>query len=383
MLVCSNCSKRHPDTEPRWCCAACGDYLLLAQTGMFSPPAVRDGPPTLWRYREALGVDEAGVTLGEGFTPLVEVPFSGRKVFFKMDHLCPTGSYKDRGSAVMISKLRQWRITKLIEDSSGNAGASIAAYASLAGIRADIYVPASTSPGKLAQIRMYGAKTVCVPGSREDTAQAAWNAAQSTFYGSHNWSPYFLAGMKTAAYEIAEQLAWTTPDWVITPVGGGGLLVGLYQGFAEMQRAGIIRKTPKFAAVQAANCAPVEAAWRSGASEITAAAKLPTAAEGISVAKPVRGRSILEAVRNSGGVVVTVSEDAIWRTLTDLGNRGIYVEPTSAAAPAALPSLISNETICADQKVVILLTGHGLKATDRIVAQLDSLSQTGLSAPVH
>jgi threonine synthase len=225
---------------------------------------------------------------------------------------------------------------------------------------------------------MYGADLVKVPGTREDTAQAAWNAAMSTFYASHNWNPWFLAGMKTVAYEIAEQLGWETPDWVITPAGGGSLLAGLFLGFVDLLDAGITKTIPRLAAVQSAACDPIYRAWMSHADDIAAVEKKPTAAEGISVAKPVRGKAILQAVRESGGVVRTVNDDGVWNAIETLGRSGIYVEPTSGAAPAALAALREEGLIAPDDRVVVLLTGSGLKATDKIVEHFGSRVHTAV-----
>src|SRR5262245_15012208 len=221
MLICNGCSQSWPDREPRWRCDSCGQSLRYQSDAIFSPADLGRRPATLWRYREALGLEDPAncVTLGEGFTPLVPFQLGAQGVLLKLDFLCPTGSYKDRGSTVMLSKLKEWGVDEIVEDSSGNAGASVAAYGAAAGVRTHIYVPASTSAGKAAQISMYGADLVRVPGSREDTAQAAWDAAGRKFYGSHNWSPHFLLGMKTLAYEIAEQLEWKAPDWVVAPAG--------------------------------------------------------------------------------------------------------------------------------------------------------------------
>jgi len=379
MLICSNCGTAFATNQPRWRCD-CGAYLLLQDPAMFRREALPERPATLWRYREALGIDRQDdiVSLGEGFTPLTETVFGGSHVLLKVDYLCPTGSYKDRGSSVMVSKLKEWGIGEIIEDSSGNAGASIAAYASAAKIRADIYIPAGTSEGKAAQIAMYGANLNRVPGSREDTARTAWNAAARTFYASHNWSPYFLAGMKTAAYEIAEQMSWRVPEWVVTPAGGGGLLVGLFLGFADLLNAGFTQSMPRLVAVQAAACDPIFRAWSGGLTDIPAVGKRATAAEGISVAKPVRGKAILQAIRGSRGLVHTVSDERVWAALPELGRMGIYVEPTAGAAPAAFADLRKDGTIPASDTVVVMLTGSGLKATDKIVEHF--FSQVGVDA---
>src|SRR5581483_7492029 len=308
------------------------------------------------------------VTLGEGFTPLVPFRLGEQSVLLKLDFLCPTGSYKDRGSTVMVSKLKEWGVTEIVEDSSGNAGASVAAYGAAAGVRTHIYVPASTSAGKAAQISMYGADLVRVSGSREDTAAAAWDAAGRSFYGSHNWSPHFLLGMKTLAYEIAEQLDWQAPDWVVAPAGNGGLFAGLYLGFRDLFDGGIVARMPRLAAIQAARCDPILRAWNAGLDEVPGIAKQDTAAEGISVAKPARGREVLRAVRESNGLVRTVDEESLWRMLSILGAGGVYVEPTSAVAPAAAAALAREGVIQPADRVVVTLTAFGLKATDKIVA---------------
>ena len=369
MLTCSTCSNGFPTAEPRWRCG-CGGYILLQDRPNFSLESLRKGPQGLWRYHEGLGISDLShaVSLGEGSTPLIQIRLGGDPVALKLDYLCPTGSYKDRGSAVMLGKLREWGVTELVEDSSGNAGASIAAYAAVAGVKAHIFVPESTSAGKAAQIAMYGATLVKVPGSRSDAAAAAWDAASRIFYGSHNWSPYFLAGLKTAAYEIAEQMAWDTPDWIVTPAGGGGLLAGLYLGFRDLLEAGLIRRMPRLAAIQSARCDPIYKAWVEGRSDIPGTRPVPTAAEGIAVAKPVRGKTVLEAIRASGGVVRTVEDDAIWEMVAALGRQGIYVEPTAAAAPTALAALRAEGTVVPGDRVVVMLTGSGLKATEKIVA---------------
>ena len=368
MLACSTCPARYDDDRPRWRCD-CGGYLMLEETAMFTRASLDSRPSTLWRYFEAFGIRDPSnvVSLGEGNTPIVSDRWGRRRTMFKFDYLCPTGSYKDRGSAVMMSKLKEWGVGEIIEDSSGNAGASIAAYASLAGIRSHIYVPAGTSPGKAAQIRTYGADLVCVQGSREDTAAAALDAASHSYYASHNWNPYFVAGMKTVAYEIAEQLSWHTPEWVIVPAGGGGLLVGLHLGFRDLHNAGLIRTVPRLIAVQSASCDPIYRAWADGLDHVPAVRKSDTAAEGISVAKPVRGKAILQAIRETRGFVRTVTDDRVWSTLEALGAQGIYIEPTSAAAPAALDALVDDGVIQENEVALIVLTGSGLKATDKIV----------------
>ena len=368
MLSCLACARLHPFTHAIWRCP-CGGRLLPVAGASFDRAALPGRPYNMWRYRECyqLPASARQVTLGEGFTPLAEVGLAGRRVHAKLDFLCPTGSYKDRGSAVMLTQLQAWGVTEIVEDSSGNAGASVAAYAALAGIQAHVYVPDSASAGKMAQIGLQGAHLVKVPGSREACAAAAFEKAESTFYASHNWSPSFLLGLKSSAYEIAEQLDWQAPDWVITPAGNGGLAGGLYYGFRDLLDARVIGKMPRIAMAQAANCAPVHAAWQQGLDHVPAIEKQPTVAEGIASAQPVRAREMLEALRETNGVVQTVSEDEIWTSFEELARQGLYVEPTSATANAALRILVRAGTIGPAESVVLYLTGSGLKSTETIV----------------
>ncbi len=372
MLICHRCGAQHDPSSPRWSCD-CGGYLDLSWQSRFPKAAIKARPSTLWRYGEALPVQSASdaVTLGEGMTPLVPAAGPWGEALFKLDFLMPTGSYKDRGTTVMLTKLREWGIRELIEDSSGNAGASVAAYGARAGIDCRIFIPAYTSAGKAAQIGMYGATLVKVPGTREDTTRAAEEAAQTTFYASHNWSPYFVHGVKTLAFEIWEQLGWLAPRCVVVPVGNGSLVLGLYQGFSELLAAGEINRLPRIIAVQSEACAPLVDAWQSGASEVAPINKGSTMAEGIASAAPVKGASILEAIRATNGLMVRVSEDEIWSALRALAQAGIYVEPTSATAPAAVVKLRQDGLIGADERPIVELTGSGLKATDKITSLLE------------
>ncbi len=329
MFTCSACDASYASDTPRWRCD-CGHYLRHSSTGMFAKEELGRRSPTLWRYFEAFGINDPAniVTLGEGYTPLITDQLFGQRILLKMDHLCPTGSFKDRGTTVMLSKLKEWGLERLIEDSSGNAGASVAAYAARA---------------------------------------AALAAAETEFYASHNWSPYFLNGLKSLAYEIAEQLNWVAPDWIVAPLGGGSLILGLYAGWRDLVEAGYVDKLPRLAAVQASNCAPVYEAWSQNLPDVPAVEKQPTAAEGIAIAQPVKGKDILQALRASKGTVCTVTDAEIWDMLSELGQRGIYVEPTSAAAPAAIKQLADKKLIAPDEVVVVELTGMGLKATDKII----------------
>ncbi|QGY40146.1 pyridoxal-phosphate dependent enzyme [Pseudodesulfovibrio cashew] len=363
-LVCKACGERFPDTDARWRCG-CGGVLDLDFTPSLDPAEVAGRPATLWRYREALPVPEgAELTLGEGFTPLLPVEIGGREVLVKQEHLAPTGSYKDRGAAVMIALAAHLGVSGVVEDSSGNAGCAVGAYCAKAGIPCRIFVPADNSPGKLGQIELYGADLVAVPGSREDTAAACMEAAADTFYASHVYMPHFFHGTKTFAYEVAEQLGWRAPDTVVLPAGNGTLLLGAYIGFTELAGMGLIESVPRLIAVQSAGCAPLAAAFEAGASVPAEIRTSPTLAEGIAIAAPVRGADMLEAVRATDGHFLAVEEDEILAAFRDMGRKGYCIEPTSAAVIAGAARYVRSAS--PDEVVVTAFTGHGLKAGDKL-----------------
>ena len=319
----------------------------------------------MWRYREAIPIyhETSILSIQEGFTPLERMEIDGGEALLKIDYLFPTGSYKDRGASVLISKMKEWGVKRVVEDSSGNAGSAIAAYCAKAGIECDIYVPHNTSPGKLVQIQAYGATVRKVEGSREKTAKKAMRAASETPYASHCWNPFFLHGTKTFAFEVWEQMGWKTPDILVLPVGHGTLFLGVYIGFKELREAGMIKKIPKLVAVQSASCAPLYHAFKKGWQETRPIEKKETVAEGIAIAEPVRERQILEAIRDTDGEVLIVTEKEIGTALKAMGRKGHFVEPTSAATVAGLSQYLRKKR--RRETVVSTLTGMGLKSAGK------------------
>jgi threonine synthase len=299
----------------------------------------------------------------EGFTPLERMEIHGREALLKIDYLFPTGSYKDRGASVLMSKMKEWGAKKVIEDSSGNAGSAIAAYCAKARIECDIYVPHDISQGKLIQIEAYGATLKRVEGSREETAKRAMKAASDTPYASHCWNPFFLHGTKTFAFEVWEQMGWKIPDTLVLPVGHGTLLLGAYIGFKELREAGMTQKIPKLVATQSASCAPLYHAFRKGWEETRPIEKKETVAEGIAIAEPVRGRQILAAIRETEGEVLVVTEKEIWKAMKAMGRMGHFIEPTSAATVAGLNQYLRKKR--GRETVVSTLTGMGLKSAGK------------------
>jgi threonine synthase len=365
-LFCTKCNRSFPLAEKIWKCP-CGGLLDLEFQSAFPIEKIKARKPTLWRYREALPVEkeESIISFDEGFTPLLPVDFEGRSVWVKQDHLFPTGSYKDRGASVLMSKVKELGICRVVEDSSGNAGCAIAAYSAKGGIQSEIYVPAGTSPGKLAQIEAYGAVLKKIPGSRKDTARAVWEAAQKDYYASHSWNPFFFHGTKTFAFEVWEQLGWKAPDTILVPVGNGTLLLGAFIGFGELLEAGMIREIPRVIGVQSVHCAPLARAYREGLKEIPKVQPQDTLAEGIAIAEPVRGKQILEAVKKSGGSFLSVQEEEVKRALRLAGRKGFYIEPTAAATVAGVLQYLKRSD--PEETIVSVFTGHGLKATEKIL----------------
>lgn len=373
LLRCSRCGTVYGDSASRWRCD-CGGVLDIEFAPLFHPDFLRDRSHDLWRYREALPVGTDVVTLGEPTTPLVPVEFGARTLLIKQEQLFPTGSYKDRGAAILMTHLRDLGVSHVVEDSSGNAGCAIAAYAAHAGIACDIYVPVGTSPAKTAQVEAYGASLHHVPGTREDTARAAQEAATGTTYASHVYNPWFLQGTKTFAYEVVEDLGWAAPDTIVVPAGNGTMLLGASIGFSELKRAGVIDRVPRIVAVQAAACAPLAAAFDRNLPDPAGVTVGDTAAEGIAVASPARGAQILATVRASGGCFVAVTEQEITDSLDMCCAHGWFIEPTSAAVIAGALRYAAHAS--PEERIVTAFTGHGLKAAVKIAHLLTHQERT-------
>ena len=360
--------EQFPIEVPRWHGTARAPLLLTPLPGI-GRDAIATGTRSLWRYAAALPLPvDRPISLGEGCTPLLRRTLHGAEVWLKCEWFMPTGSFKDRGASVMLSLLRQQGISAVLEDSSGNGGAAVAAYAAAGGMAARIMAPASTSPAKTVQMRAHGAAVELIPGDRQATSTAAELAAADIFYASHNWHPFFLHGTKTLAYELWEDLGFVAPDNIIVPCGAGSNVLGCQIGFAELLNAGEIAAPPRLFAAQPANCAPIAAAFMAGGPVETAIS--PTIAEGTAIAAPIRLPEVLAALQESGGGAVMLSEAEIVGATRDLARMGLYVEPTCAQVAAALGKLLEAGTITPEQTTVLVLTGTGLKATPRIAEML-------------
>jgi threonine synthase len=365
LITCSNCHRPYPDDAQPYRCPTCfGIYDLPVLPG-FDPALIDPAQPGIWRYRSTFGLSARApaATLGEGNTPIVWAEVSGRKVAFKLEFLNPSGSYKDRGSAVLVSFLKSRNVLAAVEDSSGNAGASFAAYARRMGMEAKVYVPASASGPKCQQISVYGAEIVRVQGARSIAAAAARQAAdQGEVYASHAYLPHGLAGYATLAYELFQQLGGQ-PGTVIVPVGQGNLLLAIGRGFTALLQAGLIKQTPRLVGVQARACAPLWAMFTYGGAGMSSSllyhliGEGDTLAEGVRIKHPVRGDAILSLLATQNGLLLAVDEADILPGRDALARLGLYVEPTSAIVWSALQQILGQTP----EPVVVVLTGSGLK----------------------
>ena len=344
-------------------CPSCGEPLDLGLDFNFEPGLVQMKNYSAWRYSRFYPYVDAKdtVTLGEGWTPLVR--FSNN-LHFKLDSLNPTGSFKDRGSTTLISAIH--RLVKkqrgyIAEDSSGNAGASIAAYSARAQLKAQIYVPESVSGPKFNQIKSYGMPVVKVAGSRSEVAERAQKAEKGKLYVGHIFHPFFRDGIRTLAYEIAEQFNWKTPERVYLPVSAGTLLLGVISGFRHLVDSGTICDLPKIIACQTRQVSPLYHRIRK--LEYKAPKKVTSIADALVSTNPPLLDLMVKELQETDGDAEMVDEGEIMNAFTELAHKGFFVEPSSAVAYAAHQKQLRNKEVSKAEKTVIVLTGHGLKTT--------------------
>ncbi len=362
MYRCPACGRGVSDDALVWRCA-CGSHLNYEGARPLRRAEIVSDERSLWRYEAGLplGRSDAVAYFGEGLTPLLPGLREAEPFLFKLESVLPSGSFKDRGSAVLVNALVRLGVQEVVEDSSGNAGASLACYAARAGIDCEVYTPESTSPSKLAQIVAHGARLVRIPGPRDETARAVQEAATRRFYASHNWQPLFVEGVKTLGFELWEQLGLRAPEGIVLPVGLGSALLGCFLAFRGLQLAGEVDRLPRLYAVQAAACAPIHAAFQAGADDIAPVECGRSIAEGVATSRPIRRREILAALRDSGGGTAVADDEEIVAAGRDLAAQGLYVEPTAALAYAAARKLLESGTLRPDRANVVVLTGSGLK----------------------
>ena len=362
----------------------CGAPLLvrydLDKARAWPRESLRDREPTMWRYRELLPLfpDESPVTLGEGFTPLVHAHALGARVgldrlYIKDESPNPTNSFKARGPSAAITRARGLGVTTVSVPSAGNAGNAMAAYAARAGMHAKVFLPRDVKVPFAKECRLYGADVTLVDGLITDAARVA--AEQGAPHGWYDVStlkePYRIEGKKTMAYEIAEQMDWTYPDWIIYPTGGGTGLVGMWKAFDELERIGWVsgQRRPRMVSVQAEGCAPIVRAFTDGTEKAAMWEGARTVADGLRVPRAIGDFLILRAVRDSGGTALAVSDQAMVDGMLTIGAcEGVSAAPESGAAFAALTVLAGSGAIKPHDRVVLLSTGGALKYLDALPA---------------
>ncbi len=376
-LECSRCGARHERGKLHNLCRECGSPLLvrydLERAGdTLTRESLCGRVASLWRYREVLPVtdDAAVTTLGEGWTPLVHARRLGERLdmsrlYLKDESMNPTGSFKARGMTAAVSMARELGAERLAVPSAGNASGALAAYAAKAGLEAHIYMPRDAPPVSIVECRQYGADVVLVDGFINDCGRIIGEKKEREgwFDVSTLKEPYRVEGKKTMGYELAEQMDWTLPDVLLYPTGGGTGLIGMWKAFDEMEELGWIdSRRPRMISVQAEGCAPIVAAFEAGADAAEAVARPATVAAGLRVPVAIGDFMILRIVRASGGCALSVSDAEILEDVREIGaTEGIFVAPESAACLAALRRLLGSGSVGRDERVVLMITGSGLK----------------------
>ncbi len=360
-FICSKCGKRVPASTRAAQCECGGLWDLDFQAPAFDRNKIDRSQWSMFRYRAFMALEDESwrdITLGEGMTPVVSLDPG---VLLKMDYYMPTLSYKDRGAAALIAHCKAIGVTDVVQDSSGNAGNSVAAYCGRAGIRCEIFVPEGTSPKKIDMIRAHGAVCTVVPGSRDHCADVcrAKVRQEGKYYANHVYNPFFYEGTKTYVYELYEQLG-RIPSHLVIPVGNGTLFLGAVHALEELLAAGCIDRMPQIIAVQSERCDPLLRAAEQGLDQPADVKPTPTMAEGIAIGKPMRGEEILCYVRQYQVRFVHAPEDRILEARAYLASKGVYCEHTTAANYAAY--LRYCELYGRPDECVITMCGAGLKS---------------------
>lgn len=372
---CLECARTFRVDKIKYVCPECGgnldvryDYERISQ--QFSKAVLAADPNfTMWRYRALLPIADSSPVppLAVGWTPLYDAPrlaaeFGIRQLLVKDDGRNPTASFKDRPSALAVVKAMEAGAAVATTASSGNAGAALAGMCASVGMKSVIFVPATTPAAKVAQLQIYGATVVLVEGSYEQACELCLAASErfGWYQRTTGYNPFTAEGKKTAAFEIAEQLNWQVPDRVLVGVGDGNIIGGLWKGFCDLQRLGWIERLPKLTGVQAAGAAPLVAAVNGDG--VIRSVRGHTVADGINVGDPRDGTRALQAMRASGGGAVAVSDEEIIAAIPRLARAtGVFAEPGAAAAFAGFVKLRESGAIKSDERVVLIITGSGLK----------------------
>ncbi|MCR5756829.1 MAG: threonine synthase [Selenomonas sp.] len=360
-FVCNKCGHREEITTKKVKCDCGGLWKLDYQPPKYSPELIDEHTWSLFRYRKFMplpGEEWRQVTLGEGMTPVISFD---EHTLFKMDYYMPTLSFKDRGAAVLVAYMKAMGIKKAVQDSSGNAGNSVAAYCGRVGIQCEIFVPEGTSDKKIRMIEAHGAKAVVVPGNRDHCADVCREkvAKEGVFYANHVYNPFFYEGTKTYIYETFEQLGHI-PEHIFVPLGNGTLFIGIMKALEELLASGVVDHMPQVVIVQSEVCQPFVKAMEAGRKDVAIEAVQRTLAEGIAIGVPMRSGEILEYIYKYKVQGVTIPEEGILPAREKIARQGIYCEHTTAAVYAGY------ERYCQQygkpREALLSMCGAGLKS---------------------
>lgn len=377
-LTCIECNASYPHDEVIYTCSRCGglldvvyDYSAIDLTRA----ELSAQPPGVWKYRKLLPVARDPVTLMEGGTPLYRLgrlaeEMGAKEVYVKHEGMNPTGSFKDRGMTVGVTKALELGMSTVACASTGNTSASLAIYGAKAGIPAVVLLPAGkVALGKVAQALMHGARVLTIRGNFDEALTLVRDlCTREDFYLLNSINPYRLEGQKTIGFEIADQLHWKVPDRIILPVGNAGNITAIYKGFKELKTLGITDSVPRMTGIQAEGACPVTRAVRDKKERITPEDTPETIATAIRIGNPVNARKALKAIYESGGTAETVTDEEIINAQRQLAQKeGIGVEPASASSIAGLMKLLQNQSIEPDERIVCITTGHLLKDSKHVL----------------
>jgi threonine synthase len=379
-LRCVECGKLYREDEVQYTCPACStkerfgildvEYDYERQARGMTREQLGRAEESLWRYLPILPIKEESrrPTLQCGWTPVMELPalaerWGLRQVFVKDDGRLPTGSFKDRASCVGTTKAVELGYDTITCSSTGNAASSLAGFSANLGLRAFIFVPAHAPEAKVAQLRIFKSNVLLVEGTYDEAYYLCQDAAATFGWYNRNCAinPYLVEGKKTSGLEAAEQLAGRIPDWLSVAVGDGCTIAGIWKGFVEMKRFGIIDKLPRLLGVQAKGAQPIYEAWKAG-DEKERPRRAETLADSIAVGRPRNQTKALRAIRESGGAMVAVEDGEILEAMYELARTtGIFGEPAGVTGVAGLRRSINDGTVKKSESVLHIVSGNGLK----------------------
>jgi threonine synthase len=379
-LHCIGCGKKYDVDEIIYSCKRCGDLLEVKYDYEILKARLEKSdwqrlPLAVWRYKDFMPIHDTSkiVSLGEGGTGLHLCKRLGgllgiKQLYVKNEGENPTGSFKDRGMTVGVTKAIKLGMSAVICASTGNTSASLAAYAAKAGLECVVLIPSGKiAYGKLAQAIVYGARVMQVRGNFDQALKIVLTLSEKNrrFYLLNSVNPYRIEGQKSLAYEICDQLHDEAPDTVIVPVGNAGNISAIWKGFTEFHKLGLIDKLPKMIGIQAEGSAPIAEAIKSGRDKIAPVDNPQTIASAIRIGAPLSWKKAIRAMRESGGMAETVADGEILEAQKMLArHEGLFVEPASASSIAGLKKMIENGKIDKDEVIVCVATGHGLKDPD-------------------